>query len=84
MATKLQKTIRREIEIEGEAYTVSVAPEGVKLTKKGFRKGPEITWRELLARDASGGGTGGGGGGGGGGGAGGGTQEEPPAPATVF
>ncbi|MDQ3698104.1 MAG: hypothetical protein M3373_08785, partial [Gemmatimonadota bacterium] len=80
MATKLQKPIRREIEIDGQAYTVAVAPEGVKLTQKGFRKGSEISWRELLAHGEGGGGGGmasaraseGAGGGGGGGGRGGG------------
>lgn len=50
MTTKLDKTIRREIEIDGNAYTVSVSPEGVKLTRKGFRRGAEISWRELLTR----------------------------------
>jgi hypothetical protein len=53
MATKLQKTIRREIEINGELYTVAVSPEGVKLTRKGFRKGTELSWRALLAQDES-------------------------------
>lgn len=49
MATKLEKTIKREIEIDGQAYMVTIAPEGVKLTQKGFRKGPELTWRQILA-----------------------------------
>ncbi|HET7459011.1 MAG TPA: hypothetical protein VFJ74_15290 [Gemmatimonadaceae bacterium] len=70
MTTKLDKTIKREIDIDGEAYTVSISPEGVKLTQKGFRKGREMTWTQLLA--AGGGPEGGSGGGGGmGGGAGG-------------
>jgi hypothetical protein len=34
MATKLQKEIRREIEIDGEPFTVAISPSGVKLTKK--------------------------------------------------
>jgi hypothetical protein len=54
MATKLDKTIKRELEIDGQPYTVTISPEGVKLTQKGFRKGSEITWRALLA-SASGG-----------------------------
>lgn len=48
MATKLDKTLKREIEIDGQLYMVTIAPEGVKLTQKGFRKGPELTWRQLL------------------------------------
>jgi hypothetical protein len=56
MATKLEKTLKREIEIDGTAYMVTIAPEGVKLTQKGYRKGPELTWKQILA---SGGGAGG-------------------------
>ena len=49
MATKLDKTIKREIEMDGSAYMVTISPEGVKLTQKGFRKGREITWKKLWA-----------------------------------
>jgi hypothetical protein len=49
MATKLDKTIKREIEMDGQAYMVAISPEGVKLTQKGFRKGREMTWRALWA-----------------------------------
>jgi len=28
---------------------VALSPEGVKLTQKGFRKGPELTWKQILA-----------------------------------
>ena len=47
MATKLDKTIKREIEMDGQAYMVAISPEGVKLTQKGFRKGREMSWRDL-------------------------------------
>lgn len=47
MATKLQKEIRREIEIDGEPFTVAISPNGVKLTRKRFRSGRELTWRAL-------------------------------------
>ena len=60
MTTKLDKTIKREIELDGQPYTVSVSPEGVKLTQKGFRKGREMSWRDLWA-GAKDEGTGGGG-----------------------
>ena len=65
MTTTLDKTIKREIDIDGEPYTVAISPEGVKLTQKGFRKGREMTWTQLLA--AGGGPEGGSGGGSGGG-----------------
>jgi len=49
MATKLDKTIKRELEIEGQAYMIAISPEGLKITQKGHRKGQEVTWRSLLA-----------------------------------
>ena len=47
MATKLDKVIKRELEIDGQTYTVTIAPDGVKMTQKGFRKGRELAWRTL-------------------------------------
>jgi hypothetical protein len=58
MATKLEKTIKREIEIDGQAYMVAISPEGVKMTQKGYRKGPELTWRQILASGGTAGGDG--------------------------
>jgi len=52
MATKLDKTIKRELELDGKLYTVTMSPEGVKITPKGARKGPEITLATLLSGDA--------------------------------
>lgn len=50
MATKLDKTIRREIEIDGETFTISVSPEGIRLTKKRFRSGVAVSWKSLWGR----------------------------------
>lgn len=47
MATKIQKEIRREIEIDGEPFTVTISPLGVKLTRKRFRSGRALSWRAL-------------------------------------
>ena len=49
MATRLDKTIKRELEIDGKVYTVSVSPEGVKVVPKGGRKGHQISWAALLS-----------------------------------
>ena len=51
--TKLDKVLKREIEIDGQAYIAAISPEGVKVTKKGFRKGNEITWRAIISGDAN-------------------------------
>ena len=50
MATKLDKTIRREIEIDGEPFTISISPDGFRLTKKRFRSGVALSWKSLWAR----------------------------------
>ncbi|MDQ3208599.1 MAG: hypothetical protein M3Q37_08315 [Gemmatimonadota bacterium] len=50
-ATRLNKTIRRELELDGKLYTVSVGPEGVKVVPKGGRKGHEMSWTALLSGD---------------------------------
>jgi hypothetical protein len=48
MATKLNKVLKREIEVDGKPYMVALSPEGVKLTEKGKRLGREPTWKELV------------------------------------
>jgi hypothetical protein len=53
MATKLEKPLRREIEIGGRAYIVTLAPEGLKLTPKGKRKGLELAWADMVSGEAA-------------------------------
>jgi hypothetical protein len=53
MATKLDKPIKRELEIDGRTYMVTVSPEGVKVVEKGKRKGQELTWSALVSGDAA-------------------------------
>jgi hypothetical protein len=48
MSTKLEKPIRREIEIDGERFTLVVAPDGLRLTKKRYRSGLAVSWKALL------------------------------------
>jgi hypothetical protein len=50
MATKLDKTIRREIEIDGESFTIAISPDGFRLTKKRFRSGVALSWKTVWAR----------------------------------
>ena len=51
--TKLDKPIRREIEIDGKAYTLTIDPAGMKLVEKGHRNGLGLTWKNLLSGDAA-------------------------------
>jgi hypothetical protein len=53
MTAKLDKTIKRELEIDGKVYTIAIAPEGIKVTEKGRRNGPEVSWRSIISGDAT-------------------------------
>ena len=53
MATKLEKALRREVIVDGNPYTVTIAPEGLKLVPKGKRKGHEISWKALVSGEAA-------------------------------
>lgn len=52
MATVLDKPLKREIEIDGQSYMLTITPDGVKITLKGKRIGREMSWRDLLSGDA--------------------------------
>ena len=55
MATKLDKPLRREIEIGDKAYTLVIDPQGLKLTEKGHRKGQEMSWTSIVGGESAGG-----------------------------
>ena len=52
MATKLEKALKREIQIEGKPYTLIIDPEGLHLMEKGRRKGLELAWKDLVSGQA--------------------------------
>lgn len=49
--TPLDKPLRRELAIDGHAYTLTVDPERLKLVEKGRRKGIELAWADLVNGD---------------------------------
>ncbi|MGO1068718.1 hypothetical protein [Lysobacter sp. CA199] len=51
--TRLDKPIRREVEIEGKLYTLAIDPQGLKLTEKGRRNGLNLNWSDLASGDAA-------------------------------
>ncbi len=53
MATKLDKPLKRELNIEGKPYMLTIAPLGMKLVPKGKRKGQEIAWDALVSGEAA-------------------------------
>jgi len=52
MATKLDKAIKRELVQGDTTYTVTIAPEGIKVVEKGKRNGREISWMSIISGDA--------------------------------
>lgn len=52
MTTKLDKPIKRELELDGVRYTVTIAPDGIRVVEKGKRKGREVSWATIISGDA--------------------------------
>jgi hypothetical protein len=50
--TRLDKVIKRELELAGKVYTVTISPQGIKIVPKGGRKGHETSWESLLSGEA--------------------------------
>lgn len=49
MTIRLTAPLRREVDIDGEPFTVVVSPEGVRLTRKRFRDGVALSWCAIRA-----------------------------------
>lgn len=52
MATKLDKAIKRELVHGDKTYTITFAPEGVKVVEKGKRNGRELSWASIIDGEA--------------------------------
>ena len=52
MPQRLTEPLKREIELDGQPYTVTLGPDGVHIAPKGKRKGHEVSWRDLASGDA--------------------------------
>jgi len=53
MATKLDKAIKRELSHGDKTYTITIAPDGVKVVEKGKRNGKELSWASIISGDAT-------------------------------
>ena len=53
MTTKLHNAFKRQLDLNGEKYTLTVTPEGFKLVLKGKRKGVELHWAAIVGGDAA-------------------------------
>jgi hypothetical protein len=53
MTTKLDKTLKRELDVNGAAYILTISRQGLKLVPKGKRKGQELSWKDLISGEAA-------------------------------
>ena len=53
MSTKLDKALKRELDIDGKAYTLTIDPQGLKLVEKGRRIGQELHWTDIVNGEAA-------------------------------
>ena len=53
MTTKLDGPLRRELDVGGQAYTLTIDQDGLRLVQKGRRKGLELQWKAMLSGDAA-------------------------------
>ena len=53
MSVLLDKSLKRELAIGADHYTLTISPEGLKLVPKGRRNGVELQWRDLVSGQAA-------------------------------
>ena len=53
MTTPLNGALKRQIELGGQPYTLTIDPAGFRLVRKGRRKGCALAWASLVSGDAA-------------------------------
>jgi hypothetical protein len=51
--TKLEGELKRALMIDGKDYTLTISPDGLKLTEKGKRLGQQLAWKDLISGEAA-------------------------------
>jgi hypothetical protein len=51
--TKLEGELKRALTIGGKDYTLTLSPQGLKLTEKGKRIGQQLAWQDLISGEAA-------------------------------
>lgn len=51
--TRLDKVLKRELEIDSQLYVLTIDAHGLKLALKGKRKGQELAWKDLVSGQAA-------------------------------
>jgi hypothetical protein len=53
MTTKLIGPLKRELDVAGRLYTITITPEGFKLVPKGGRKGYQLKWSSFVSGETA-------------------------------
>ena len=53
VTTILEKTLKREVAVGRNHYTLTISPDGLKLVPKGKRNGMELKWLDLVSGQAA-------------------------------
>jgi hypothetical protein len=53
LKAKLDHPLKRELDIGGRPYTLTLSPDALLLVPKGRRKGLELKWIDLVSGDAA-------------------------------
>jgi hypothetical protein len=53
MTTKLDRPLKREIQINEKPYTLTIDAEGLKLVEKGRRNGQSLSWKSIVGTGES-------------------------------
>jgi hypothetical protein len=53
MTAKLDKPLKRELNIGAKPFVLTISPEGLKLVPKGKRKGHELNWAAFVSGEAA-------------------------------
>jgi hypothetical protein len=51
--TPLDKTLKRAIRIKDEDFVITLTPLALKVTRKGHRRGIEVSWESLISGDSA-------------------------------
>jgi len=51
--TPLDHPIKRQLLLDGVAFTLTLDADGLRLVEKGKRKGVDLRWRDLVNGDAA-------------------------------
>jgi hypothetical protein len=54
MTTKLDRPMKREVQIGEKAYTLTIDADGLKLVEKGRRNGISVNWKSLVGAEDAG------------------------------